>query len=235
MKLLKTLSTGHNNWYCVATIEPSSTNGDVHYLRTVFSSYERELEFDREVRGKEAFVKAAIRLDYERDNIVLCEPTVGFMIVYDNVPEPVHDAIKDIIVNFIVSLEYDILEDVDDEYGGRSTISEFNYISPNSKKTIEVAKLVDRIFANVVNMEKVEACMPDMPLDIQRLIVDEMFEDGNKYNIPVSPMPDGFILKRLCGRTRRSRRKYIAEWLQASKRCPCIKEYMTYNFEYYLC
>ena len=181
-------------------------------MRAVFASYDDAAYVDEDIRGKEAFIKAAVLMDHKRSNVILSEQVIGFMIGDYNVEKPLSDKMKQVIADYMLPKQYDVWDDEDaDDMPGCGKAFEYNYIFPNSDKSLEVAKLVDKIFANVINMT------PSLE---------------NKYNIPTSAMPYGFINTRLRTNMCQShRRKYIAEWLQSSKKCSNITDYLRHNYE----
>ena len=186
--------------------------------------YDDADDINEAIRGKEGFLKATVLID--GCNVILSEQTVGFMIDYVGNIEPLHDAKKQIIANEMFQMQF----------GDANVI--FNYVYPNSGRPLEVIKLVDTIFTNVINMNKVKICMPNMPTDIQRLVVNKMQEKNNKYNILVDPIPSGFIelVQHLHHGSIKKRSECIIKWLRTSKKCSLslslISSYL--NCYYYL-
>ena len=218
-------SISNDEWCCMATFEKTA-NPNVEYMRAVFGCYDYNRDFTYEVNGKEGFLKAAIFVDKDRRNIVLSEQIEGFQMCYWG-QKVLNNKMKQVIAQEMLRLRFE--DDVD--INGEPI--QYNYIYPNSDKSLEVAKLVDTVFSNIINMEKVTTLLPDMPTDVQLHIVDQM-RVTNKYNIATSPMPRGFIERRERKRSSKNRRIYLTEWLQCSPEHHLIDNYMEYDFDYHL-
>lgn len=192
----------------LAKFTQSDVDPNVEYVTAAFL-FCNNSDNHEAIRGKEVFVKTAVLVDYARSNVVLNESVHGFMIDSDTHIEPLHYAINEVIGRDLLIERYEVNEDPDDE----SDPPKYNYIYPNSDRSLEVVKLMDKILFNVVNMETVESFMPNMPRDVRQCVVDKMWQDPI-INVPaVDPR---FIAKRVNVNSRKSHRNILCEWFQES-------------------
>ena len=179
---------------------------NIHSVRAVVS--------DHNSQNKELFFKSAILTELDKERVIVSEQIVGFAIDEYGKVEPLNDDMIELIAFAFIPHKFD------NDYDGM-----LDFIHPESDKSLEVIKLAERVFFNVINMVKVEECIPDMPLDIQRHVLELMWTDGDKYNIPVSDIPH-FIERRRCATSARQHKKCLAKWLNISKRELCLATYL---------
>ena len=207
-------------WQCLVKFTQSDVDSTVEYITGVFLFYDNEYN-NEAIREKKVFFKTAVLIDDVRSNVILTDSTHGFMVSYDKDIEHFDTLpcdITDVIENEILIMRYEMNEDPDDE----STPRSYNYIYPGSDKSIEVAKLVDKIFFNIVNMEKVEAYMPNMPRDVQLCVLGKMWQDPI-INVPT--VDPHFITKCTNAYSRKHYRHILCEWFRKSY-CDQIKSYL---------
>ena len=180
------------------------------------------------LRGKLVYIRTAVT--HNKHHIVLADAINGFMVcaitmTYEHLHESTINALKQVIGSELLPLYYDDDDDDDDSY---------NYVYPNSSieslQSWQITQLADKMFLNIVNMEKINTLMPDLPLDIQRLIVDKMRPT----------VPDCFQKKEygtvpaLNIGSRSKHRKLLRAWLGVPKTmvlCASIKMYLDEIYE----
>jgi hypothetical protein len=185
-----------DEWTCLAKFTELEEEPNVHYVDIAFSFFDHE-NVHEALRGRDVFIKTALLLDHARMNVILDVSTElyksGFM-VHGNTLERPHPVIREIIGHGLLDTNAD---------------SKYHYIYPTSDRSLEVARLVDKVFFNLVNMEKVDALMPDMPRDVKQCVVDKMWKE------PVISLPTlspSFIVKCIGTRSRKAYRKILCEW-----------------------